>query len=210
MAVNWGEMAKSFIQGQTWEENFEIWKISNVLGWSLSNVLTWSSSTIMGWYMCNYGLVKTQLMMGYERKINIREKYEWYMTAPTKVLLEGENKIDLKEMKKISPNDTHLGLSWIRTASEVQINSFEKALKTAKETKTIGGPSTTTCVGHTLNVTGGNSTETVVTGNKLISAAAGTLQLFAPAQGIDLLAGASSMQLMPGGVTIAGPVINLG
>lgn len=210
MAVNWGEMAKSFLQGQTWEESFAIWKISNVLGWSLSNVLTWSSSTIMGWYMCNYGAVKTQLMLGFERKMNFLQKYEWYYTAPTKVLLEGENKIDLKEMKKISPNDTNLALNWKYSASQVQIDAFEKSLKAAKETKTIGGPSSTSCVGHTLIVTGGNSTEMVNTGNKLISATAGTVQLLAPAQGIDLLAGASSMQLTPGAVTIAGPVINLG
>ncbi|HBB75108.1 MAG TPA: hypothetical protein DC048_11745, partial [Planctomycetaceae bacterium] len=70
MAVNWGQMAKSLFEGQTWEESVAIWKVSNVLGWSMSS--------IVGWYMCNYGMIKTQLMLGFERKINMLYKYEWY------------------------------------------------------------------------------------------------------------------------------------
>ena len=202
MAVNWGQMAKSLFEGQTWDESVAIWKVSNVLGWSMSS--------IVGWYMCNYGMIKTQLMLGLERKINLAYKYEWYLTAPTKVLVEGENKIDLAEYKKASPESNESALSWSLGAYEASIKTFEKNLKAAKEAKTIAGPSSTMCALHSLVVTSGNSTEEIDVGNKAIAALLGSIQLSAPAQGVELMAGGSSMQVLPASVTISGPVINLG
>lgn len=214
MAVDWGKMAKSVLQSDTWDESVAIWKLSNVLGWSESTVGAWNMSNVMGFYMSNYGAIKTQLMLGWERKINLREKYEWYMTAPTKVLMEGEIKIDMKEYNKVAPAHQAYALKHVFTMSTQQITAFENTLKANKDTKTIAGPSSTTCVGHTLNVTPmGDSTETIALGNKTITATAGTVGLLAPnaVTGIATLnGGGSTVVLNAAGATVTGAVINLG
>lgn len=202
MAVNWGQMAKSLFEGQTWEESVAIWKVSNVLGWSMSS--------IVGWYMCNYGMIKTQLMLGFERKINMLYKYEWYLTQPTKVLVDGEGKIDLAKTRKVTPS-----LQWrtLFTATESATHdqaAAEKTLKSANTTETVAGIKTETYGTHTMTVTLGDSTEVINVGNKCIAVLLGSLQLSAPAQGVELMAGGSSMQVLPASVTISGPIINLG
>jgi hypothetical protein len=203
MAVNWGQMAKSLFEGQTWDESVAIWKVSNVLGWSMSS--------IVGWYMCNYGMIKTQIMLGFERKINMLYKYEWYYTQPTKVLVDGEGKIDLAKTKKVTPN-----LEWrtLFTATESATHdqtAAEKTLKSANATETVAGGKTESYGTHTMNVIVGGSTETITTGKKVITAMAQPIQLNAPAQGIDLIGGATSAISITGAsVTVSGPVINLG
>ena len=203
MAVDWGQMAQTLFQGKTWEESVAIWKVSNVLGWSMS--------TIAGWYMCNYGAIKTQLMVGFERKINILYKYEWYLTQPTKVLVDGEGKIDLAKTKKLTPS-----LQWrtLFTATESATDAqtaAEKELKSLNASETVAGGKTESYGTHTMNVIVGGSTETITTGKKVITAMAQPIQLNAPAQGIDLIGGATSAISITGAsVTVSGPVINLG
>lgn len=194
MAVDWGKMADSMFQGETWEESLGIWKLSNVIGW----------------YMSNYGFIKTQLMLGLERKINLASKYEWYLFAPTKVLMYGENKIDLKEYSKQGPSVKTYGLTWLLGASSCAIDTFESNLKAAKEAKAIAGSSSTTCVGHTLTVTGGNSVETIAAGNKTITAPVGSVELESVGGRVGLNGGGSSIVLNMANVIVSGPVINLG
>ena len=116
MAVDWGKMAESVLKSETWEESLSIWKLSNVLGW----------------YMSNYGAIKTQLMIGFERKINMLYKYEWYLTQPTKVLVDGEGKIDLAKTSKVTPS-----LQWrtLFTATESATHDQAAAEKTLKSAR---------------------------------------------------------------------------
>lgn len=202
MAVDWGEMAKTELSGASWEESIALFKLSNVLGFNLSNVL--------GFYFSNYGFMKTQLMLGFERKINMLYKYEWYLTQPTKVLVDGEGKIDLAKTSKVTPS-----LQWrtLFTATESATHdqaAAEKTLKSANTTETVAGIKTETYGTHTMTVTLGNSTEGIEVGNKSIAVLLGSIQLSAPAQGVELMAGGSSMQVLPASVTISGPIINLG
>jgi len=194
MAVDWGEMADSMFQGATWQESLGIWKLSNVLGW----------------YMSNYGLIKTQLMLGVERKINMAWKYEYYMAAPTKTLLYGENKIDMAKSKKATPYWESLGLIFSASFQSRSVKYFADDIKKADEKKWIAAVSTMTVGTQNVTVTTGDSTELITTGKKVISTSAQPIQLFSPVQGIDLLAGPSSMQLLSAGVTVSGPIINLG
>ncbi|NCV01027.1 MAG: hypothetical protein EBV53_07570, partial [Proteobacteria bacterium] len=142
-------MAKTQLNGDSWEESIALFKLSNVLGFNLSNVL--------GFYFSNYGFMKTQLMLGLERKINLAPKYEWYYTAPTKVLVAGENKIDVGDYKKVRNYDWKIALKRAFTTSQDEIKAFNTDLKTANKNETIAGPSETTCASHTLTVNLGNS-----------------------------------------------------
>lgn len=201
MAVNWGQMAQTLFQGKTWEESVAIWKLSNVLGWSMS--------TIAGWYMCNYGAIKTQLMVGFERKINILYKYEWYLTQPTKVLVDGEGKIDLAKTKKLTPS-----LQWrtLFTATESATDAqtaAEKELKSVNASETVAATKTESYGTHTMNVQVGSSVEDIAL-NKEINALAGKIALAAGVQGITALSGGGSVQVLPTAVTVSAPVINLG
>jgi hypothetical protein len=210
MAVDWGKMAKSVIQGDTWDESVSIWKLSNVLGWSESFIAAWSMSTVLGFYMSNYGAIKTQLMLGYERKINLLAKYEWYMTAPTKVLMEGEIKIDMKEYNKVAPVDQKYALSHKYTMSTDEVEAFERNLKAFKDAKTIAGPSSTTCMGHTLQVNALDSTETIAVGAKAIQATLGDVSI-AGLGGVTLMQSeASWLEVTAAGCTVNAPIINLG
>jgi hypothetical protein len=199
MAVDWGQMAQTLFQGKTWEESVAIWKVSNVLGWSMS--------TIAGWYMCNYGAIKTQLMVGFERKINMLYKYEWYMTKPTKVLLNGEGKIDLEKISKTTPWYNHAGLMFTSLGSTHTVETLEKDVKAAAEVKRVTGGTTETHGTHTMTVTLGNSTESIALGNKNIMA---TTVIVDAKTGIALSAGAGSVAISSASVTVSGPVINLG
>jgi len=201
MGVNWGDMAKTLFEGATWEESFSIWKLSNVLGWSVSSV--------GGWYMSNYGLIKTQLMLGLERKINYAYKYEWYLTAPTKVLVEGEKKIDLKELRDIRPESNQLTLSWCLSASKSKIEAFETELKAAKKADTVAGEDSKTCGSHSLTATTG-STENIPLGSKTIQAPTGSITMESPMISLTGATGNSFALAMGGAVTMTGTVINIG
>lgn len=201
MAVNWGQMAKSLFEGQTWDESVAIWKVSNVLGWSMSS--------IVGWYMCNYGMIKTQLMLGFERKINMLYKYEWYLTQPTKVLLNGEGKIDLAKTAKITPS-----LQWrtLFTATESATHdqtAAEHSLKSANATETVAAIKTETYGTHNMTATTG-STENVPLGNKNIQAPTGAIVLEAPMINLTGATGNSIALGMGGVMTITGTAINIG
>jgi len=194
MAVDWSKMWDTQLTAETFSESLGFWKLSNVTGW----------------YMSNYGFIKTQLMLGLERKINMAAKYEWYYSAPTKVLMYGENKIDMKEYQKASPTIKYYGLTWMFAARQSKIETFEKDLKAAKENKAIAGPSSTTCVGHTLNVTAGDSTETINAGNKEITVMVGGVMMSAM-EGVTLMQSeASWLEVTAAGCKVNAPIINLG
>jgi len=202
MAVDWGEMAKTELSGASWEESIALFKLSNVLGFNLSNVL--------GFYFSNYGFMKTQLMLGLERKINLAPKYEWYYTAPTKVLVAGENKIDIGDYKKVTPYDWKTALKRVFTTSQDQITAFTRELKAANKAETIAGPSSTTCMGHTLQVNALNSEETIALGTKTIKAPTGGITLEAPMINLTGVTGNSIALGMGGLMTITGTTINIG
>jgi len=187
----WATQWSSIISGSTWEESLSAWKLSNV----------------MGGYISNYGALKTQLMIGFERKINMLYKYEWYMTKPTKVLLNGEGKIDLEKISKTTPWYNHAGLMFTSLGSTHRVDTLEKGVKAAAEEKRIAGGTTETHGTHTMNVTLGNSTESIALGNKNIMA---TTVIVDAKTGIALSAGAGSVAISSASVTVSGPVINLG
>ena len=194
MGVDWGQMAESFFEGSAWEESFSISKLSNVLGW----------------YWSAYGALKTQLMIGMERKINFLPKYEWYYMKPTKVLLNGEGKIDLAKISSTTPWYHHVALTLTSQCSTKTIKTLEENVTAAEKRTKIAGGTTETHGTRTISVTLGNSVETILEGNKQIVAVSGAIQFIAPVQGIDLGAGASSLQLLPAAVTISGPIVNIG
>ena len=193
MAVDWGKMAKSVLNGETWEESVGIWKISNILGW----------------YMSNYGAIKTQLMLGFERKINMLYKYEWYLTQPTKVLVNGEGKVDLNNTKKVTPS---LGWRTLFTTTESATRdqkSAENSLKSANSSETVAATKTESYGTHTMNVQIGSSVEDIAV-NKEISALGGKIQLVSGVQGVTAQSGGGRVQVLPTAVTVSAPVINLG
>ncbi|NDC54026.1 MAG: hypothetical protein EBZ74_06960 [Planctomycetia bacterium] len=197
----WATQWSSFISGSTWEESLSLSKLSNILGWS--------DSTVLGYYMSNYGFLKTQLMLGFERKINLASKYEWYMTAPTKVLMQGENKIDMKEYNKVAPVDQKYVLKHKLTMSQDEIEAFERNLKAFKDAKTVAGASSTTCASHTLTVNTGDSEETIALGAKIVNAA-GDVRI-SGLGGVTLMQSeASWLEVTAGGCTVTAPTINLG
>ena len=187
----WATQWSSIISGSTWEEALSAWKLSNV----------------MGGYISNYGALKTQLMIGFERKINMLYKYEWYMTKPTKVLLNGEGKIDLEKISKTTPWYNHAGLMFTSLGSTHTVETLEKDVKAAAEVKRVTGGTTETHGTHTMTVTLGNSTESIALGNKNIMA---TTVIVDAKTGIALSAGAGSVAISSASVTVSGPVINLG
>lgn len=187
----WATQWSSVINGTTWEESLSAWKLSNV----------------MGGYISNYGALKTQLMIGFERKINMLNKYEWYMTQPTKVLLDGEGKIDLAKISKQTPWYNHVALMFTSKGSTHTVEALEKEVKAAAETKRVAGGTTETHGTHTMTVTLGNSTESIVVGNKNIMA---TAVIIDAKTGVALSSGAGSIAISSASVAIAGPVINLG
>ena len=202
MAVDWGNMAKTQLNGDSLEESIALFKLSNVLGFNLSNVL--------GIYFSNYGFMKTQLMLGFERKINLAPKYEWYLEAPTKVLVKGENKIDIGDYKKVTPYDWKTALKRVFTTSKDQITAFTRDLKAANKAETIAGPSSTTCASHTLTVNTGNSEETIALGAKIVNATAGDVRI-SGLGGVTLMQSeASWLEVTAGGCTVTAPTINLG
>ncbi len=191
-STSWfAQQFSSIIKGSTWLESLTFWKLSNVLGW----------------YLSNYLALKTQLMVGFERKINMLYKYEWYMTAPTKTLLNGETKIDLDKTKKLVPKLTHTALLFTSLGTSHSVEAAEKQVKAAAETKRIAGGTTETHGTHTMTVTLGNSTESIVVGNKNIMA---TVVIIDGKTGIALSSGAGSIAISTASVAISGPLINLG
>ncbi len=190
----WATQWSSIISGSTWEESLSAWKLSNV----------------MGGYISNYGALKTQLMIGFERKINMLYKYEWYMTKPTKVLLNGEGKIDLEKISKTTPWYNHAGLMFTSLGSTHTVETLEKVVKAAAEVKRIAGGTTEAHGTHTMNVTLGDSTETIVVGNKTITATVGSVAVTSEVGAVRLNGGGSSIVLNMANVIVSGPVINLG
>jgi hypothetical protein len=194
MAVDWGEMADSMFQGATWQESLGIWKLSNVLGW----------------YMSNYGALKTQLMIGFERKINMAWKYEYYMAAPTKTLLYGENKIDMAKSKKATPYWESLGLIFSASFQSRSVKYFADDIKKADETKWIAAVSTMTVGKQNVTVTIGDSTETINVGAKVIEATVGDVRI-AGSLGVTLMQSEGSwLEVTADGCTVTAPIINLG
>ncbi|NBU41624.1 MAG: hypothetical protein EBS51_12670 [Planctomycetia bacterium] len=190
----WATQWSSIISGSTWEESLSAWKLSNV----------------MGGYISNYGALKTQLMIGFERKINMLYKYEWYMTKPTKVLLNGEGKIDLEKISKTTPWYNHAGLMFTSLGSTHTVETLEKGVKAAAEEKRIAGGTTETHGTHTMNVTLGNSTESIAVGAKVIEAPLGDVRI-AGLGGVTLMQSeASWLEVTAAGCTVNAPIINLG
>ena len=190
----WATQWSSFINGSTWEESLSAWKLSNV----------------MGGYISNYGALKTQLMIGFERKINMLYKYEWYMTQPTKVLLNGEGKIDLEKISKQTPWYNHVALAFTSSGSKHTVETLEKGVKAAAETKRIAGGTTETHGTHSMTVTLGDSTESIQVGSKIIETPIGDVRLTGTG-GVTLMQSeASWLEVVATGCTVNAPIINLG
>lgn len=137
-------------------------------------------------------------------------KYEWYLTQPTKVLVDGEGKIDLAKTKKVTPS-----LQWrtLFTATESATQAqtaAEHSLKSANATETVAAVKTENYGTHILSVTLGSSTENVDLGSKAINALAGSISLVSGMQGVTAQAGGGRLQVLPASVTVSAPVINLG
>lgn len=183
---------------KSWDETIYSWKASNILGWSLS--------TVLGMYTSAFGVTKQQLMLGFERKINVLQKYEWYYTQPTKVLCSGEGKIDLAETSKTTPS-----LQWRTLFTEFQSTTdertaLEKSLKSTNTTETVVGQKTETYGTHTLNVAE-TSTETVAMQKTINSTMA--LELKGGAS-VAISSGSVAIAMSPASIVLTAPTINIG
>lgn len=202
MAVNWGQMAETELNGDSWQESIALFKLSNVLGFNLSNVL--------GFYFSNYGFMKTQLMLGLERKINLAWKYEWYLAQPTKVLVNGEGKIDMDKSKKATPYWESVGLVFSSTFQSRSVKYFADDVKKADEKKWIAATSQMTTGTQNVTVTTGDSAETIAVGDKTITATLGGVMMTGM-QGVTLMQSEGSwLEITAAGCTVTAPVINLG
>ncbi len=190
----WATQWSSIISGSTWEESLSAWKLSNV----------------MGGYISNYGALKTQLMIGFERKINMLYKYEWYLTQPTKVLVNGEGKIDMAKSQKTSPYWESLGLIFSSSFQSRSVTYFADDIKKADEKKWVAAAAQMTVGTQNVTVTTGNSTETIAVGNKTITATVGSVAVTSEVEAVRLNGGGSSIVLNMANVIVSGPVINLG
>jgi len=187
---------------KSWDETIYSWKASNILGWSLS--------TVLGMYTSAFGLTKQQLMLGFERKINVLQKYEWYYTQPTKVLCSGEGKIDLAETSKTTPS-----LQWRTLFTEFQSTTdertaLERSLKSTNTTETVVGKKTETYGTHVMTCLVGGSQEQIELGNKTIDALAGSIALTSGVQGVTIQSGGGRIQVLPAAITVTAPTINIG
>jgi len=190
----WATQWSSIISGSTWEESLTAWKLSNV----------------MGGYISNYGALKTQLMIGFERKINMLYKYEWYLTQPTKVLVNGEGKIDMAKSQKTSPYWESLGLIFSSSFQSRSVTYFADDIKKADEKKWVAAAAQMTVGTQNVTVTTGNSTETIAVGAKVIEATLGDVRI-GGVQGVTLMQSeASWLEVTAAGCTVNAPIINLG
>lgn len=189
----WASQWSSIISGSTWEESLSAWKLSNV----------------MGGYISNYGALKTQLMIGFERKINMLYKYEWYLTQPTKVLVNGEGKIDMAKSQKTSPYWESLGLIFSSSFQSRSVTYFADDIKKADEKKWVAAAAQMTVGTQNVTVTTGDSSETIVVGAKIVEAT-GDVRI-SGLQGVTLMQSeASWLEVTAGGCTVTAPTINLG
>jgi len=201
MGTSW-DHSTAIDNKESWDETIYSWKASNILGWSLS--------TVLGMYTSAFGVTKQQLMLGWERKINILPKYEWYYWAPTKILADGENKIDFKESKKVAANKDTSALMWSLMATDHSIEAFNKAIKTANETKTVTGITNATYGTHVMTCRVGGSQEQIEFGNKTIDALAGSIALTSGPEGVAIKSGGGSIQVLPAAIKIQAPTIEIG
>jgi hypothetical protein len=183
---------------KSWDETIYSWKASNILGWSLS--------TVLGMYTSAFGVTKQQLMLGFERKINVLQKYEWYYTQPTKVLCSGEGKIDLAATSKTTPS-----LQWRTLFTEFQSTTDERtalegSLKSTNTTETVVGKKTETYGTHSLTVAE-SSTETVAMEKTINSTMA--LNLTGGAS-VAISSGSVSIAMSPASIVLTAPTINIG
>jgi len=197
MGTSW-DHSKAIDEKESWDETINSWKASNILGWSLS--------TVLGMYTSAFGVTKQQLMLGWERKINVLQKYEWYYTQPTKVLCSGEGKIDLAATKKDSPS-----LQWRTLFTEIQSTteeriSVENRAKSIDTKETVVGQKTETYGTHTLNVAE-SSTETVAMQKTINSAMALALK---GGVSVTIQSGGSSIAMSTASIMLTAPTINIG
>ena len=197
MGTSW-DHSSAIDAKKSWDETIYSWKASNILGWSLS--------TVLGMYTSAFGVTKQQLMLGWERKINVLQKYEWYYTQPTKVLCSGEGKIDLAATKKDTPS-----LQWRTLFTEFQSTTeerttLENSLKSANAKENVVGQKTETYGTHTLNVAE-SSTETVAMQKTINSAMALALK---GGVSVTIQSGGSSIAMSTASIMLTAPTINIG
>ena len=149
-------------------------------------------------------------MIGFERKINMLYKYEWYLTQPTKVLVNGEGKIDMAKSQKTSPYWESLGLIFSSSFQSRSVTYFADDIKKADEKKWVAAAAQMTVGTQNVTVTTGNSTETIAVGNKTITATVGSVAVTSEVEAVRLNGGGSSIVLNMANVIVSGPVINLG
>jgi len=196
MGTSW-DHSSAIDEKESWDETIYSWKASNILGWSLS--------TVLGMYTSAFGVTKQQLMLGWERKINVLQKYEWYYTQPTKVLCSGEGKIDLAETSKTTPS-----LQWRTLFTEFQSTTdertaLEKSLKSINTKETVVGQKTETYGSHTLICEIGTSQENVAC--KIITAEVAKVS---GEINVAIQSGGASIAMSPASIILTAPTINIG
>jgi hypothetical protein len=150
--------------------------------------------------------MKQQLMLGWERKINMLNKYEWYYAQPTKVLMNGEGKIDLSNTKKETPNWDLFCLMWTVSTTQEEREVLAKIEKAGNSAENVANKKTETYGSHTLNVAE-TSTETVAMQKTINSAMALALKGGAS---VAIQSGGSSIAMSPASIMLTAPTINIG
>ena len=198
MAIKWEDLATSFYNKASWDETVTLWKNSIVLGWY--------NSIVVAAYTTAFGALKFQFMLGGERKINVANKYEWYYAQPTKVLMNGEGKIDLVKTKKTTPSSELFALAWTVATNQHERDVLADILKAGNATETVVNTKTESYGTHVLNCAVGGSSEDVL--QKTITAEA-SLKL-SGSTSVAIQSGEVSIAMSPTSIMLTAPTINIG
>lgn len=145
-------------------------------------------------------------MLGWERKINVANKYEWYYSQPTKVLMDGEGKIDLQKTKKTTPSSELFALAFTVATNQHERDVLADIKKAGNATEIVANTKTETYGTHALNVAE-SSTETVAMQKTINSTMA--LELKGGAS-VAISSGSVAIAMSPTSIVLTAPTINIG
>jgi hypothetical protein len=201
MGTSWNSWQKSQpeIQNTTsWEQSTFLWRASNILGWSLSTVVGLSNT------FC--GAARQTTILGPERKINAAEQFNWQWLKSYKVMLRGQELIDLEKVENANPNQVFLSFFNCSKTARTELKTAENDIKALSTTETVGSTKTETYGTHLLSCAVGGSTEDVL--QKTITAEA-SLKLSGRTS-VAIQSGGVSIAMSPTSLMLTAPTINIG
>ena len=201
---SWNKSQQEIENTTSWEQSTVYWKASNILGWSLSTVGGASTSF--------FGALRTQLYFGLERKVNFAKQYQWQWLESTRIMLNGQKVIDLKDKENMSAKQA-LKCTFSRG------DSMYAELMSGDSKETVVNTKTESYGTHAMTCITGGSTETIPLGSKDINAligpitlncASGASAVTVASNNVEIKAMAGSVTVAPESITISALTINIG